>query len=245
MDPPACRIVGWILHDLCSKWYSSHSDNWNLLASDSISLRHRIWVFHSASLQVLIGRNLALEHPRLSPDDSRLHLFDWSAIQQLYSIFPCYIISSFSWLILDTVSAPLNLLIHQDGVSASSDWILIQDGVVRPYWRGLIRRPLAKEFPDVLMLSFFSALLPYPAHVLLASVPSLWSSFLSVLVTCTWTLRLFPSSTTRSSYRFSSFPINNLPYSLLSVLSSNLSSQSMFLLNAPFSYIWPILFPSP
>ena len=143
-------------------------------------------------------------------------------------LHPCYMISSSSWLILATVSAPLNLSIFQDDVSARIDWILIQDGVVCPFWRGLLRRPLSKEFSAVLMCRLSPALLTYPAHVLLASVPSLWSSFLSVLVTCTWTLRLFPSSTTRSSYRFSSFPINNLPYSLLSSFQSNFSSKSIF-----------------
>ena len=74
-------------------------------------------------------------------------------------LHPCYMISSSSWLILATVSAPLNLSIFQDDVSARIDWILIQDGVVRPFWRGLIRRPLAKEFSAVLMCRFSSALL--------------------------------------------------------------------------------------
>ena len=195
MDPPACRIVGWILHDLCSKWYGSHSGNWNLLASDSISLRHRIWVFHSASLQVLIGRNLALEHPRLPPDDSGLHLFVGLRFSNCAPILQRYIVSNFSWLILDTVFS-----------SVETRWST-KDGVVRPYWRGLIQRPLAKEFPDVLLLRFFSALLPYPAHVLLASEPSSWSAFLSILVTCTWTLRIFPSS--NHTFKASAFIVSN------------------------------------
>ena len=108
---------------------------------------------------------------------------------------------------LDTVSAPLNLSIFQDGVPARIDWILIQDGVVRPFWRGLIRRPLAKEFSAVLMCRFSSALLTYPAHVLLASEPSSWSAFLSILVTCTWTLRIFPSS--NHTFKASVFIVSN------------------------------------
>ena len=110
MDPPACRIVGWILHDLCSKWYGSHSGNWNLLASDSISLRHRIWVFHSASLQVLIGRNLALEHPRLSPDDSRLHLFVDLRFSNCAPYFSATLsATSLDWFWIQS-SAPLRLV---------------------------------------------------------------------------------------------------------------------------------------
>ena len=109
MDPPACRIVGWNLHDLCSKWYSSHSDNWNLLSSDSIR-RYWIWVFRSASLQVLIGRNLALEHPRLSPDDSRLHLFVDLRFSNCAPYFSATLsATSLDWFWIQS-SAPLRLV---------------------------------------------------------------------------------------------------------------------------------------
>ena len=182
MDPPACSIVGWILHDLCSKWCGLHSGNWNLLASDSISLRHRIWVFHSASLQVLIGRNLALEHPRLPPDDSGLHLFVGLRFSNCAPILQRYIVSNFSWLILDTVFS-----------SVETRWSTKMASFVRigvDWFRDLSR----KSSPTFCCSDSSQLYLPYPAHVLLASEPSSWSVFLSILVTCTWTLRIFPSS---------------------------------------------------
>ena len=87
-------------------------------------------------------------------------------------------------------------------------------------------------------------LLSHLEHVLLASLPSPLIIISSVLVTCPELSIYFLAQSTRSSYRFSSLPINNLPYSLLSSFQSNLSPKSVFQLNALFSYIWPILIPS-
>ena len=95
-----------------------------------------------------------------------------------------------------------------------------------------------------LMCRLSPVLLSHLEHVLLASLPSPLIIISSVLVTCPELSIYFLAQSTRSSYRFSSLPINNLPYSLLSSFQSNLSSKSIFQLNALFSYIWPILIPS-
>ena len=131
-------------------------------------------------------------------------------------LHPCYMISSSSWLILATVSAPLNLSIFQVDVSARIDWILIQDGVVRPFWRGLIRRPLAKEFSVVLMCRFSSALLT--GSLLRHLVCSVDISVCFLLpFSISWPISLLREIST-SSY----------PKRIPAVLSSFLSSQSSY-----------------
>ena len=183
MDPPACSIVGGILYDLCSKWCGLHSGNWNLLASDSISLRHRIWVFNSASLRIWIGRILNLEYPRFPPDDSELHLFvglRFSNCAPMYFSAPLSA-TSLDWFWIQS-SAPLRLVDPPKMVS------FVRIGV--DWFRDLSR----KSSPTFWCSDSSQPYLIYPAHVLLTSEPSSWSVFLSILVTCTWTLRLFPSS---------------------------------------------------
>ena len=109
-----------------------------------------------------------------------------------------------------------------------------------------LRRSLSQELSAILtdFCRPSPILLSYLEHVLLSSLPSPLIIISSVLVTCPELSIYFLAQSTRSSYRFSSLPINNLPYSLLSSFQSNLSSKSVFQLNALFSYIWPILIPS-
>ena len=113
-------------------------------------------------------------------------------------------------------------------------------------WHGLLRRSLSQELSAILTdyCRPSPILLSYLEHVLLSSLPSPLIIISSVLVTCPELSIYFLAHSTRSSYRFSSLPVDNLPYSLLSSFQSNLSSKSIFQLNALFSYIWPILIPS-
>ena len=109
-----------------------------------------------------------------------------------------------------------------------------------------LRRSLSQELSAILtdFCRPSPILLSYLEHVLLSSLPSPLIIISSVLVTCPELSIYFLAQSTRPSSRFSSLPINNLPYSLLSSFQSNLSSKSIFQLNALFSYIWPILIPS-
>ena len=136
----------------------------------------------------------------------------------------------------------LNFLIFQNDVSARIDRISAQDGVQMAWTSPKISLARALRCTDWLPSS--PVLLSHLEHVLLASLPSSLIIISSVLVTCPELSIYFLAQSTRSSYRFSSLPINNLPYSLLSSFQSNLSSKSIFQLNALFSYIWPILIPS-
>ena len=109
-----------------------------------------------------------------------------------------------------------------------------------------LRRSLSQELSAILtdFCRPSPILLSYLEHVLLSSLPSPLIIISSVLVTCPELSIIFLVQSTRPSYRFSSLPINTLPYSLLSSFQINLSSKSVFQLNALLSYIWPILIPS-
>ena len=110
MDPPACRIVGWILYDLCSKWYGLHSGNWNLLASDSISLRHRIWVLHSASLRYwLVVTWFWSIHGFLLMIQSFISLLVWDSATALPYFSATLSAASLDWFWIQS-SAPLRLV---------------------------------------------------------------------------------------------------------------------------------------
>ena len=133
-----------------------------------------------------------------------------------------------------------------------SAWVTYLPGLIvfLPRWRpdsiDFLRRSPSQELSDILTdyCRPSPILLSYLEHVLLSSLPSPLIIISSVLVTCPELSIYFLAHSTRSSYRFSSLPVDNLPYSLLSSFQINLSSKSAFQLNALFSYIWPILIPS-
>ena len=99
-----------------------------------------------------------------------------------------------------------------------------------------LRRSLSQELSAILtdFCRPSPILLSYLEHVLLSSLPSPLIIISSVLVTCPELSIYFLAQSTRPSSRFSSLPINNLPYSLLSSFQINLSSKSVFQLNALF-----------
>ena len=99
-----------------------------------------------------------------------------------------------------------------------------------------LRRSLSQELSAILTDHCRPSpiLLSYLEHVLLSSLPAPLIIISSVLVTCPELSIYFLAHSTRSSYRFSSLPVDNLPYSLLSSFQSNLSSKSVFQLNALF-----------
>ena len=133
-----------------------------------------------------------------------------------------------------------------------SAWVTYLPGLIvfLPRWRpdsiDFLRRSPSQELSDILTdyCRPSPILLSYLEHVLLSSLPSPLIIISSVLVTCPELSIYFLVQSTRPSYRFSSLPINTLPYSLLSSFQINLSSKSVFQLIALFSYIWPILIPS-
>ena len=99
-----------------------------------------------------------------------------------------------------------------------------------------LRRSLSQELSAILTDHCRPSpiLLSYLEHVLLSSLPSPLIIISSVLVTCPELSIYFLAQSTRPSSRFSSLPINNLPYSLLSSFQISLSSKSVFQLNALF-----------
>ena len=153
-------------------------------------------------------------------------------------------ISSSPWSNLATVTSPLIFSIFPE-------WRICPD---ESYYYTRWRPNSMDLFPKIFLAkalrntdwlpSFPSFFYLHLEHVLLASLSSPLIIISSVLVTCPELSIYFLAHSTRSSYRFSSLPVDNLPYSLLSSFQSNLSSKSLFQLNALFLYIWPILIPS-
>ena len=91
-------------------------------------------MFCSASLQVLIDRNWLWNiHGFLQMIQGFISLIDLRFSNCTPYFRATLSAASLDWFWIQS-SAPLNLLIHQDGVSASSDWILIQDGDVSALW---------------------------------------------------------------------------------------------------------------